>query len=65
VRSDISGLIPIAGGLYVLLAAFRVVRVSKNPETNEVWLRKFGDMSKVLGPILIVGGILELFGVFR
>jgi len=65
VHSDITGLIPIAAGIYVLLAAFRVVRVSKNPESNELWLQKFGVMSKVLGPILILGGLLELLGLFR
>lgn len=61
-RWDFSGLIPIALGTYVLLGAFRVVPVSKNQEKNELWLRKFGRLMKVLGPILILGGLAELLG---
>ena len=59
------GLIPIALGIYVLLAAFRVIRDNKNPEVNELWLRKFGRLTKALGPILIIGGIVQLLGFFR
>ena len=61
----LSGLIPIAGGMYVLLAVFRVVRLSKNSEANELWLRKFGPMMKVAGPIVILFGLGQLFGLFR
>jgi len=62
---NFSGLIFIAGGIYALLAAFRVVRLSKNQEANEQWLRKFGPMMKVLGPIIILFGLGQLFGLFR
>jgi hypothetical protein len=65
VRWDLSGLIPIALGIYALLAVFRVIPLSKNPEANELWLRKFGRMMKILGPIILIGGFLQLFGVFR
>jgi hypothetical protein len=64
-RWDFSGLIPIALGIYVLLAVFRVIRLSKNPEANELWLRKFGRMMKILGPIIVLAGLLQLFGLFR
>ena len=60
-----SGLIPIALGIYVLLAVFRVVQLSKNAEANEQWLRKFGPMMKVLGPVVILFGLGQLFGLFR
>jgi hypothetical protein len=60
-----NGLIPMAGGIYLLLASFRIVRLSKNEEANEVWLRKFGPMSKILGPIVILSGFGQLFGLFR
>jgi hypothetical protein len=60
-----SGLISIAFGIYVLLASFRIIQLSKNPEANEQWLRKFGSMMKILGPIVILGGIGQLFGLFR
>jgi hypothetical protein len=62
---DITGLIPIAVGIYVLLAVFRVIRLSKNTETNELWLRKFGPMMKVICPLIIVLGLVELLGFFR
>jgi hypothetical protein len=64
-HSNWSGLIPIAGGIYLLLAAYRVVRLGKNPEASELWLRKFGPMSKILGPIIILSGLGQLFGLFR
>ena len=62
---DITGLIPIVAGIYVLLAVFRVIRLSKNTETNELWLRKFGPMMKVICPLIIVLGLVELLGFFR
>ncbi len=62
---NLSGLIPLLGGVYCLLVAFRVVRVSKNPEANELWLRKFGTLMMILGPIIILFELAELFGVFR
>ena len=63
-RLNFSGLIPIALGIYVLLAVFRVVQLSKNADANEQWLRKFGPMMKILGPIVILGGLGQLFGLF-
>lgn len=62
---NLSGLIAIAGGIYGLLAAFRIVRVSKNSESNEVWLRKFGPMMKVLSPLVILFGLAELLGILK
>jgi len=59
------GLILIAGGIYALLGAFRAIRLSKNPEANELWLRKYGPMMKILSPLVILGGLGELFGLFK
>ena len=64
-RPNYNGLIPIAAGVYILLAAFRFIPLSKNPEANELWLRRFGLWMKVLSPILIVCGLLELAGLLR
>jgi hypothetical protein len=61
----LGGLIPIAGGIYGLLAVFRIVQVSKNPEANELWLRKFGPMMKIISPLIILFGLAELFGLFQ
>lgn len=62
---NLSGLILIAVGIYALLASFRVVRLSKNPEANELWLRKFGPMMKVISPLVILFGLGQLLGLFR
>ncbi len=62
---NLSGLVFIAGGVFGLLAAFRVVRVTNNPEAGERWLRKFGPMMKVIGPIIILFGLRQLFGLFK
>ena len=57
-------LIPIFGGIYGLLIAYRVVpRKPKDPEKMELWHRKFGKMMQVLSPFLIGFGLLELLGV--
>ena len=62
---DWSGLIPIAVGIYALLGVFRIIQLSKNPEANERWLRKFGPILKIACPIVILFGLGELFGLFR
>ena len=62
---DFGGLIPIAGGLYGLLAAFGVVRISKTPQGNQLWIEKFGKAMKILCPLVILFGIAELFGLLR
>ena len=61
---NLGGLIPILGGIYGLLLAYRVVpRKPRDPEKMELWHRKFGTMIKVLSPFVIGFGLLELFGV--
>ena len=62
---NLSGLIFVASGIYGLLAVFRVVPVSKNPQANEQWLRKFGPTMKVLSPLIILFGLAQLFGLVR
>jgi hypothetical protein len=62
---NLSGSIFIAGGIYVLLVSFRVVPLSKNLEANEQWLRKFGPMMKIIGPVVILFGLGQLFGLFK
>lgn len=59
----LDGLIPIFGGVYGLLLAYRVVpRKPKDREKMELWHRKFGKMMKVLSPLLICFGLLQFFG---
>ena len=58
------GIIPIVGGIYGLLLAYRVLpRRPKDPERMELWHRKFGKMMKIICPLLIVFGVLELLGI--
>jgi len=64
-RLNLGGLIPIAGGIYGLLVVYRLVQVSKNPEANELWLRKFGPLVKILSPLVVLFGIAQLLGLFR
>jgi hypothetical protein len=57
-------LIPILGGLYGLLLALRIIPMGgKDPERGELWHRKFGKMMKILCPLIIVFGLLQLFKV--
>ncbi len=58
-------LILIAVGFYGLLGAFRVVRLSKNPEANDLWLREFCPLMKVLCPLVMLFGLGQFFGLFR
>ena len=62
---DFTALIPIAGGVFGLLAATGVVRVSKDAQANEQWVQKYGSLIKVISPLLIVFGLAQLFGMFR
>jgi hypothetical protein len=59
------GLIPVIGGIYGLLLAYRVLpRNPKDPEKMELWHRKFGKMMKIICPFIILFGILDLFRIF-
>jgi hypothetical protein len=61
---NLQGLIPLLGGIYgYLLAIGTLPRKPKDPEKMALWRRKFGPMMKILAPILVVFGILELLGV--
>jgi hypothetical protein len=63
---NIQGLIPILGGIYGLLLAQGVLpRNPSDPERMALWRRKFGGMMRVAGPLVILFGIAQLFGLFR
>ena len=63
--SQLQGLIPILFGTYAWLLAYGIVpRNPKDPEKMALWHRKFGPMMKVLAPLIILFGILQLLGVF-
>ena len=56
-----NGIIPVIGGIYVtLLAHGYLPRKPRDPERLALWRKKFGRMMKILGPILIVSGLVTL-----
>ncbi len=64
--SNLKGLIPIIGGIYALLLAQGVLpRKTNKPEEWALWRRKFGGFIMVAGPLLILFGIAQLFGMFK
>ena len=61
---NLQGLIPILGGIYCyLMANGTLPRNPKDPEKMDLWRRKFGKMMKILCPLIIIFGILQLLGV--
>ncbi len=60
---NLEGIIPTLGGVYCTALGFRWIAAGKNPERNELWLKKFGTLSKILGPFLILFGIAQFLGL--
>ena len=61
---NLEGLIPIAGGIVIILFANGTLpKNPKNPEKLEAWRKKFGPAIKILGPVVIIFGILQLLGI--
>ena len=60
----LDSLIPIICGSFLTLAAFRVVRLSKNPAKEEEWHAKFGGAAKVLGILVVLYGVYVLITAF-
>ena len=60
---QLEGLIPIGCGVYSTLLAHRIIPLKSSPERTELWHRKFGRMMKILGPFLVVFGLVQLSGV--
>jgi hypothetical protein len=60
----LQGIIIIPFGVYLFLLAYRVVPINrKDPERAALWHRKFGKITKILAPIIILFGVLLLLGV--
>ena len=61
---NIEGLIPLAGGIYALLLAHGILpKNPKDPEKMEAWRKKYGRFIKALSPIVILFGLVQLFGI--
>src|SRR5689334_19400298 len=56
-----NGIIPLFGGIYATLLAFGYLpRRSKNPEKLAVWMKRWGPIIRVLGPVVILSGVITL-----
>ena len=63
---NLEGLIPIAAGTAIYLTGIGAIpRHPKDPAKMEAWRNKYGKLIKVLGPVVIFFGVLQLIGVFR
>ncbi|MBI3999728.1 MAG: hypothetical protein HY351_03855 [Candidatus Omnitrophica bacterium] len=61
---NLEGLIPIAGGIVIMLFANGTFpKNQKNPAKLEAWRKKFGPAIKILGPVVILFGVVQLFGI--
>ena len=63
---NLEGLIPITGGVYGwLLATGALPKAPKDPERMAQWRAKFGAILKVVSPLLVIFGVLQLAGILR
>ena len=61
---NLEGLIPIIGGIFVMLvAAGKFPKNPKNPEKLKLWRDKYAPVIKFLGPFVILFGCLQLFWI--
>ena len=54
------GFISIAGGGYAWLAAIGKIQISKTEEKSVEWRAKYGNLVKILAPIVIAFGLFRL-----
>ena len=59
------GLIPFFGGIYATLCAFGFIQASKSKEKNAEWLKKYGVMLKICGPLCIIFGIVMFLNLLK
>lgn len=61
---NLEGLIPIAGGVLLWLVATGVLpKDPKNPQQLNEWRKTYGPWVKILAPMVIVFGIVQLVGI--
>jgi hypothetical protein len=56
----IDGIIFVILGVWCLLIGMGKARVSKNPEAAAVWLKKWGIVFRIGGPVMILAGIVRI-----
>jgi len=57
------GLIPILGGVVVLLMVFGIIPANNDPKKSEEWVTKWKPIMIWLAPFVIIFGFLLLFRV--
>ena len=63
---NLEGLIPLAGGVYGwLLVTGTLPKHPKNPEKMAAWRQRYGTIVKVICPLLVIFGALQLIGVLK
>ncbi len=60
----IDGIISIFGGVLIYLIGCGKVRITSNQDKNESLKNRFRSISKVVAPILIIFGVIQLGTVF-
>jgi len=64
-NDQIKGIVMLIGGIYCLFIAYNIPPWKlKNAERYRAWQEKYGGVMKILAPIIIISGILLLFGFF-
>jgi hypothetical protein len=62
---NLEALIPIVcGALIILVGNGTLPKNPKDPQKLDEWRRKYGKIIKVLGPTVVVLGVLQLIGAF-
>jgi hypothetical protein len=56
----IDGIIFVTLGVWVLLIGLGKAQVSKNPEAGAAWLKKWGIVFRIGGPIMVLAGIVRI-----
>lgn len=61
---NIQGLIPLLGGIFGLMVAFeKTLGNPSNPKKYQQWQEKYSTILKIISPIAIILGLLQLMGI--
>ena len=65
IMDRVVGAIFILGGIQILFLTYGPLpKEQVRKEEREIWRRKYGKMTKILSPIIIISGILFLLGIY-
>ena len=64
VINQLCGILSILGGIYGLLVAYHILPRNPSPVVRDrIWNPKACKIWKIIGPIIIIGGILFVAGI--